>query len=163
HARTVRRTTEGGGRRADGPGGPQGSRPPSGGPTIRKSGPWPSGVVPHLVVPTVGDYEAARAAFSWADARAGLDGLPRGRGLNIAHEAVDRHTAGPGRDRVALRWLRRDGSVTAATYGDLARATNRFANALRDLAVGRGDRVVTLLGRVPELYVTVLGVLKNRG
>ena len=38
-----------------------------------------------------------------------LDGLPGGRGLNIAHEAVDRHATGPLADRVAFRWLRRDG------------------------------------------------------
>ena len=41
---------------------------------------------PHRV-----DYEAARADFSWQRATALLDGLPDGRGINIAHEAVDRH------------------------------------------------------------------------
>jgi acetyl-CoA synthetase len=117
---------------------------------------WPAGVTPNIV-----DYEATRAAFTWDDARAALDGLPGGRGLNIAHEAVDRHAAGGRRDRVALRWLRRDGSVDEATYGQLAAATNRFANAIRNLGAGKGDRVFTLLGRVPELYVTVLGTLKN--
>jgi acetyl-CoA synthetase len=60
-----------------------------------------------------------------------------------------------------MRWLHRDGRVTEATYGDLARSTDRFAGALRGLGVGKGDRVFTLLGRVPELYVTVLGTLKN--
>jgi acetyl-CoA synthetase len=117
---------------------------------------WPGGVVPNLV-----DYEAARAAFSWDAARAELDGLPGGRGLNIAHEAVDRHAAGPRADHVALRWLRRDGTVTDATYAELRASTNRFANALGDLGIGKGERVVSLLGRVPELYVTVLGTLKR--
>ena len=36
------------------------------------------------------DYEEAARTFSWMQARAMLTGLPRG-GLNIAHEAVDRH------------------------------------------------------------------------
>ncbi|HEX4868811.1 MAG TPA: acetate--CoA ligase [Acidimicrobiales bacterium] len=121
-----------------------------------EKGAWPAGVVPHVV-----DYEAARRSFTWEAARQDLDGLPGGRGLNIAHEAVDRHATGPLADRVALRWLRRDGTVTEATYAGLAETTNRFANVLRDLEVGRGDRVFTLLGRVPELYVTVLGTLKN--
>jgi acetyl-CoA synthetase len=124
-------------------------------PTIRKLA-WPADVVPNVV-----DYDAARAAFSWADARLDLDGLPAGRGLNIAHEAVDRHAAGLHADRMALRWVRRDGTVTEATYRTLALRTNRFANALRQLGVGKGDRVFTLLGRVPELYVTALGTLKN--
>ncbi|MBN2624745.1 MAG: acetate--CoA ligase [Acidimicrobiales bacterium] len=123
--------------------------------TIRKRG-WPRDVTPNVV-----DYEAAYAEFSWEAARTALDGLPGGRGLNIAHEAVDRHAAGPRRDRVAVRWLRRDGRTDEATYGQLARSTNRFANVLAGLGVGRGDRVFTLLGRVPELYVTVLGALKN--
>jgi acetyl-CoA synthetase len=124
--------------------------------TIRK-GAWPGDVRPNVV-----DYASARAGFSWDAARAALDGLPGGRGLNIAHEAVDRHAAGAGRDRVAVRWLRRGGRVDEATYGQLAAAGNRFANALRSLGTGPGDRVFTLLGRVPELHVAVLGTLKNR-
>jgi acetyl-CoA synthetase len=124
--------------------------------TIRK-GAWPGGVRPN-----VADYDSARAGFSWDAARQELDGLPGGRGLNIAYEAIDRHAAGRGRNRVAVRWLRRDGRVDEATYGQLAAATNRFANALRGLGVGPGDRVFTLLGRVPELHVAVLGTLKNR-
>ena len=117
---------------------------------------WPGGVTPNIV-----DYEAARAEFTWDAARRQLDGLPAGRGLNIAHEAVDRHAAGPARDRVAVRWVRRDGRVEQVTYGDLALETNRFANVLAGLGVGRGDRVYTLLGRVPEQHVTVLGTLKT--
>ena len=117
---------------------------------------WPNGVLPNVV-----DYEAARATFSWDEARTHLDGLPGGAGLNIAHEAVDRHAAGPNADRVAIRWLGRDGSVWDATYRDLREQTNRFANALRDLGVGRGERVFSLLGRVPELYITALGTMKN--
>jgi acetyl-CoA synthetase len=39
------------------------------------------------------DYDTAVREFSWDRARAQLDGLPGGRGLNIAHEAVDRHAA----------------------------------------------------------------------
>ncbi len=106
-------------------------------------------------------YETTVREFSWDQARAELDGLPGGRGLNIAHEAVDRHAAGPRAGTVALRCVAKDGSVSEFSYADLARQTSRFANLLRTLGVGRGDRVFTLLGRVPELYVAVLGTLKN--
>ncbi|MBM4267762.1 MAG: acetate--CoA ligase [Deltaproteobacteria bacterium] len=105
-------------------------------------------------------YDAARASFSWEAARRDLDGLPSG-GLNIAHEAVDRHAAGPRGSRVAIRWLGRSGTTRDLTYADLSRQTSRFANALRGLGVGPGERVYTLLGRVPELYVAVLGTLKS--
>lgn len=111
--------------------------------------------------PNLPDYDTAVRTFSWEQARGHLDGLPGGRGLNIAHEAVDRHAAGPLGGVVALRCVAKDGSVSDLTYADLAVQTNRFANLLRSLGVGKGDRVFTLLGRVPELYVAALGTLKN--
>lgn len=112
--------------------------------------------------PNLADYEQTRAAFRWSEARAELDGLPAGRGLNIAHEAVDRHFCSPRRDRVALRWLSKAGAVQDFTYGDLYRATNRLANVLQSLGVEKGERVYVLAGRIPELYITALGTLKNR-
>ena len=47
------------------------------------------------------------------------------------------------------------------TYGELSRLTNRFANVLRSLGIGKGDRLFMLSGRIPELYIAVLGSLKN--
>ena len=108
------------------------------------------------------DYGGARTTFRWADARAQLDGLPGNTGLNIAHEAVDRHAAGSRGDVTALRWLARDGQSLDLSYAELARATARSANVLAALGVGPGERVFTLLGRVPALYTTVLGGLKAR-
>src|SRR3972149_5991575 len=90
------------------------------------------------VAPSLLDYERVRATFAWAQARAELDGLPGGRGLNIAHEAVDRHAAGARRDRVALRWLGKRGEVEDITYGRLSELTARFANVLRGPGVGPG-------------------------
>ena len=112
--------------------------------------------------PNLLDYDAARTPDVWEQARNELDGLPGGRGLNIAHEAVDRHAAGPRRDHVALRWLGRRGEHRDLTYAELARETNRFANALQGLGIGPGDLVCVLAGRIPELYVAALGTLKNR-
>jgi acetyl-CoA synthetase len=113
------------------------------------------------VAPNLGDYERVRASFSWADARRELDGLPGG-GLNIAHEAVDRHASGPRRDHLALRWLGRHGQIEDYTYGRLEALTNRFANGLAGLGVAKGDRIYALAGRLPELYVAALGTLKHR-
>jgi acetyl-CoA synthetase len=117
---------------------------------------------PATAQPNMADYEAARASFSWKQAERGLSGLPGGRGLNIAHEAVDRHAAGERRNRTALRWLSKDGQRCDISYGELAALTNRFASALGLMDIRRGDRVFTLLGRVPELYITALGTLKHR-
>jgi acetyl-CoA synthetase len=114
------------------------------------------------LAPNVADYERFRADFRWEHARGELDGLPEGRGLNIAHEAVDRHAAGKDRDRVALRWLGKADLSRDITYGELSQLTNRFANVLQSLGVGAADRVYVLAGRVPELYIAALGALKNR-
>jgi acetyl-CoA synthetase len=114
-----------------------------------------------IVPPNLAGYDAERARFSWEQARRDLDGLPGGRGLNIAHEAVDRHAAGPLRDRAAIRWRGKDGAAQDFTFAGLRGLTNRFANVLQSLGVGKGDRVYGLMGRVPELYVAALGTLKN--
>jgi acetyl-CoA synthetase len=114
------------------------------------------------IAPNLGDYTRACAQFSWARARDELDGLPGGLGLNIAHEAVDRHAAGTRREHLALRWLGKKGEVEDYTYARLAVLTGRFANVLRSLGVGPGDRVYGLSGRIPELYIAALGTLKNR-
>jgi len=112
--------------------------------------------------PNLADYDAACASFSWQAAAAALDGLPGGAGLNIAHETVDRHCAGSAADRVALRWLDRNGGVHDYTYGRLRDLTDRFANVLQGLGIGKGDGVCALLGRVPELHVAAIGAWKNR-
>lgn len=113
------------------------------------------------VRPNLADYGDVRASFSWDRARAELSGLPGGRGLNIAYEAVDRHAAGTWGDKTALRCRDRRGEITDLSYRDLRSLTNRFANVLRSLGIGRGDRVYSLLGRVPDLYATALGTVKN--
>jgi len=113
------------------------------------------------IPPNLVDYEEACARFSWDDARRQLNGLPGG-GLNIAHEAVDRHADGPRGGRCALRWLGRHGEIREYTFADLRGLSNRFANLLRGLAVEPGERVYTLTGRIPELYFTALGAWKSR-
>ncbi|MDX5318327.1 MAG: acetate--CoA ligase, partial [Actinomycetes bacterium] len=98
-------------------------------PVIRKS------AADFRVPPNLADHAAERASFTWESAREGLDGLPGG-GLNIAHEAVERHAAGPRRDRVAFRFLGREGRRDI-TYAELSRLTNRFANVLTGLGIGK--------------------------
>lgn len=103
-----------------------------------------------------------QGAFSWAAARALLAGLPNDRGLNIAHEAVERHASGPAAENVAIRWLGARGEKEAITYSDLAALSRRFANVLEGLEIGPGDAVFVLMGRIPELYVAALGTLRHR-
>jgi acetyl-CoA synthetase len=122
------------------------SKPPSGG----------------SLSPNLPDYEQTRAVFSWDAARSRMAGLPYGRGLNIAHEAVDRHATGPRGNHVAIRWLGKTGGSEDFTYTRLSQLTNRFANLLSTLGVAKGDRVFSLTGRIPELYIAALGTVKHR-
>jgi acetyl-CoA synthetase len=112
------------------------------------------------IAPNLMDYERARSEFSWDMARRGINGLPGG-GMNIAYEALDRHATGPRGDHLALRWLGKRGEVRDFTYTNLSEFANRFANVLRRLGIGRGERVFLLAGRIPELYISALGTLKN--
>jgi len=113
------------------------------------------------VRPNLLDYDAARRDFSWDQARQALAGLPGGRGLNIAYEAVDRHVAEGRGGKESLRFVMADGGTRSLTYGGLADGSGRFAAVLQGLGVGRGERVFSLLGRSPGLYTAVLGTFKN--
>jgi acetyl-CoA synthetase len=117
-------------------------------------------LLPGRPTPNLERYSEACAAFSWAGARAGLAGLPGGS-LNIAFEAVDRHALGGRAAQLALRWLGREGARREFSYGDLRLLTNRFANVLAGLGVAAGECMFVLAGRIPELYVAVLGGLKR--
>jgi len=119
--------------------------------------PFPGAVRPNLT-----NYAETRAHFSWDDARSNLQGLPDGRGLNIAHEAVDRRVLDGRGEHIALRWIGREGARREFSYAALSAETSRFANALAGLGVAAGDPVFLLMGRIPELYIAALGALKQR-
>jgi acetyl-CoA synthetase len=114
----------------------------------------------HARRPDLTDCERERTRFSWASVRRELTGDGRAD-LNMARVAVDRHAeADPA--KAALRFVGRDFAVTEVTYGALRDRTDRFAGLLRDLGVGPGEVVASLLGRVPALYTSALGAMKNR-
>jgi acetyl-CoA synthetase len=104
---------------------------------------------------------AIQGTFRWDDARAWLAGLPAG-GLNIAHEAVDRHVLAGDGGRVALRLLGRDGTRRTLTYAELAERSNRFAGVLGTLGIRPGSTVFVLGPRTELVHTAVLGALKAR-
>ncbi|MDK9714830.1 MAG: acetate--CoA ligase [Sulfuritalea sp.] len=108
-------------------------------------------------VPNFVDYAGERSTFSWPAVRAQFAET----GFNIATHAVERHASGALRDKVAFRFLSRDKPARDVSYGELSQLTSRFANVLETLGIGRGERVFVLAGRIPELYVAVLGSLKH--
>ncbi|MGO9103305.1 MAG: acetate--CoA ligase [Mycobacterium sp.] len=117
------------------------------------------------VPPNLKDYDHARRVFDWSDVPALCEGMGSG-GCNIAYAAVDRHVDGPVAARTALRFIADTGAAGDLvthdiSYAELGRLARRFTNVLRSLGVGKGERVFAIMGRIPELYVTVLGGLRN--
>ena len=80
--------------------------------------------------------------------------------FNIVHNALDRHIKRGKKDKIAYIWEGEDGKTKKMTYYQLWREVNRFANALRKLGVGKGDRVSIYLPMIPELPVAMLACAK---
>ena len=59
---------------------------------------------------------------------------------NITYNCLDRHLETERKNKAAFIWLGEDGSERVFTYGRLAQLVNRFANGLRSLGIGKGDR-----------------------
>jgi len=98
--------------------------------------------------------------FTWESMYDELDWLPGG-GLNMAHEAIDRHANGTKKNKIALIWEGKNGENEEYTFGDLQLLTNKFANVLTSLGIVKGDRVFIFMDRLPELYVAFFGALKS--
>ena len=64
------------------------------------------------------------------------------------------------RDRTAIHWVGADGAERRVTFGELARQSARVGNRLRRLGVNQGDRVATVLPRIPEAMPAIVGALR---
>ncbi len=106
------------------------------------------------------DYSRDRKSFAPQSLIDELDWLPQGR-LNAAHEAIDRHAQNPAtRDKTALIWEGRNDERENYTFAQMKTESDKFANVLRSLGIGKGDYVFILLESVPELYFAFFGILK---
>ena len=76
--------------------------------------------------------------------------------LNASAQCLDRHVEAGNGDRVAYHWRGEEGEERDVTYADLHRDVQRFANALKDLGVGKGDVVGIYLPMIPEVVVAML-------
>jgi len=98
-------------------------------------------------VANIGDYERTYANFEWETPER----------FNFGRDVVDRWAA---EDRPAMIWLGVNGDEQRLSFGDFSRLSNRFAGAMRDLGIRRGDRVMVLLGKIPEWHAILTGLLK---
>lgn len=114
---------------------------------------------PGTVAPNLQDSRSLSRSFCWERLREELFERTDDR-MNMAQLAIDRPAAlAPG--KLAVRFIGADGASVDLTYGALLARANQFANLLGELGVKRGEVAAALLGRCPELFVTVLGTLKS--
>ena len=74
----------------------------------------------------------------------------------MSYNCLDRHLDSARRNKAAIIWEGEPGDWKVYTYWDLHREVCRFANGLKSLGVGKGDRVTIYLPMVPELAIAVL-------
>ncbi len=81
----------------------------------------------------------------------------KGARLNVSYNCLDRHVENGKGDRIAIIWEGDDPNESRIlTYRELHGEVCRFANGLKSLGVGRGDRVCIFLPMIPELPVAML-------
>ena len=76
--------------------------------------------------------------------------------LNVAYNCLDRHVLAGKGDKVAIHWEGEPGDTRTITYAELLDEVQRFANALKGLGVGKGDRVNIYLPMIPEAAIAML-------
>ena len=105
----------------------------------------------HLVA-VIGDYDKAVDTFAWPR----IDGT-----FNWAVDWFDVIARDPSSaDRLALWIVEEDGAEATVTFADMADRSDRVATWLRGLGVGKGDRVVLMLGNQVELWEAMLAIAK---
>jgi acetyl-CoA synthetase len=76
--------------------------------------------------------------------------------LNACYNCVDRHVQSGKKNKVAIYWEGEPGDSRVLSYATLYREVNRCASVLKNLGVGKGDRVALYLPMIPELPIFML-------
>jgi acetyl-CoA synthetase len=112
--------------------------------------------------PNLNNYEQIYKEFTYKKYHSQLDWFDSAQTkVNAAHNAIDRNALGSRRNKIALYWEGAQGDEMQFTFLQMAQASNRFANVLKNLGVNRGDRVFLFLPRIPELFFSFIGTLKR--
>jgi len=106
------------------------------------------------------DYEKTYKTFNWKDVEKEVASFSN-HFLNSAYIAVDRHVNTPLKHKTAMFYESENGEKEQYTFLQLSEASNKFAHVLVNLGVNRGDRVFLFLPRIPEMYISFLGILKT--
>src|SRR5215217_3598143 len=76
--------------------------------------------------------------------------------LNASYNCLDRHVEAGNGDKVAFHWRGEEGEEREISYAELLGEVQKFANALKDRGIGKGDVVGIYLPMIPEVVVAML-------
>ncbi|HEY3501437.1 MAG TPA: AMP-binding protein [Actinocatenispora sp.] len=96
------------------------------------------------------DYPTAYQGFTW----------PEFDRFNWAADWFDAVLAAEQPDQIALWVVEADGTETRLTFADLAERSAQVAGWLAAEGVGRGERIVLMLGNQVELWETLLAAMR---
>lgn len=107
----------------------------------------------------IGSYNERIKAFDWSIAEKELD-FSNGDVINIGWYCSDRICLQGKGEKTALFWEGFGGNEKKYTFNDIRVASNTIGTFLRNLGIKEEDRVCLFMDRIPELYLSFLGVLK---
>ena len=112
---------------------------------------------------SVGDYNLTNydekvKQFDWKETEKNFSWYKTGN-WNMAYEAIDRHAESYRKNQVALYY---DEGVRKEkyTFKEMKELSNKAGNLFKQVGVEKGDRVFVFMPRSPELYFSLLGVIK---
>ena len=111
---------------------------------------------------TIELYETRYKSFQWKQSEDELEYGKTGN-FNIGYFCSDRICEKGLGQKIALIWEGFAGEVKKFTYEDIRGYSNAFANMLQQQGLNEGDRICIFMDRIPELYISFLGILKMGG
>jgi acetyl-CoA synthetase len=107
----------------------------------------------------IGSYDQQYEKFSWKlsenELEFGLNGM-----YNIGYYCSDRICEKGLGSKIALHWQGFTGETKKFTYDDIRVYSNTIAQFLKEQGIGEGDRVCIFMDKIPELYISFVGILK---
>ncbi len=110
----------------------------------------------------IGSYEEKYRSFDWQISIGELE-YGKNNMYNLAYYCCDRICENGMADKTALIWEGFQGNKKKFTYQDIRLYSNAIARFLLDNGLKPEDRICLFMDRIPELYISFLGVLKMGG
>ena len=107
----------------------------------------------------IGSYEERLKNFSWSLAENELS-YKEGDTINIGWYCSDRICLNGMSEKIALYYEGFGGVEKKFTFNDIRLAGNTIGTFLRNLGLKNEDRICLFMDRIPELYLSFLGILK---